>query len=456
MRKVYFLTLGCPKNQVDTELMMGTLVEQGHELVLDPAAADVLVVNTCSFIEASKVESIDTILDLARLRESSGKRLVVAGCLPQRYADELQRELPEVDVFIGTGQLSAIAEAVSAPARAPADRPLMYVGAGHSLAELERPRVVLGPFFSAYLKISEGCSRRCSFCIIPTIRGRQESRSIASLVAEAEALARQGVVELNLVAQDLTAYGRPEGDATLADLLRALARVDGIRWLRLLYAYPQHMTEALLRVIADEEKVCSYIDLPLQHINDRILRDMRRERSGASLRGLLARIRDTVPGVVLRTSFIVGFPGETEGEFAELLDFVNEEAIDHVGVFRYSREENTPAAALPGQLSAPVKTRRYRALMEAQSRVAAARNAALIGTMADVLACEVRPDGRLLGRTRGQAPDIDGAVVLHGEAEPGDIVQARIVGAGTYDLEAVMSPGRVPAPGVVDRAPTSL
>jgi ribosomal protein S12 methylthiotransferase len=449
-QKVYFETLGCPKNQVDTEVMMGMLVEQGHELVLDPAAADVLVVNTCSFIEASKVESIDAILDLARWKASGAKRLVVTGCLPQRYAAQLRDELPEVDVLVGTGQLSAIAEAVTLPAQP--GGPVVYVGAGHRLAELERPRVVLGSFFSAYLKISEGCSRRCSFCIIPAIRGRQESRPMPRLVAEAESLASQGVVELNLVAQDLTAYGRREG-TSLADLLRALARVDGIGWIRLLYAYPQHLTDELLDVIAHEPKVCSYIDIPLQHINDRILRAMRRERSGRSLRALIARLRRRIPDLVLRTSFIVGFPGETDAEFAELLDFVEEAAIDHVGVFRYSREEGTPAATLAGQVPETVKRRRYRALMQAQARVAAASNAARVGRVEEALVCRVDERARVLGRTRGQAPDIDGTIVLEGaEPAPGDLVQARIVEAGTYDLRGVVLGGD----HTVDSAATSL
>jgi ribosomal protein S12 methylthiotransferase len=435
-QKIHFVTLGCPKNQVDTEVMIGMLVEQGHELVLDPALADVLVVNTCSFIEASKVESIDTILDLARYKAHGAKRLIVTGCLPQRYVTQLRDQLPEVDVLIGTGNLSAIGEAVHASSED--GSPVVYVGAGHTLAELERPRVVLGSFFSAYLKVSEGCNRRCSFCIIPKIRGHQDSRSVAQLVAEAESLAGQGVVELNLVAQDLTAYGRREG-TSLAALLRALVRVPGIEWIRLLYAYPQHLTDELLDLIAHEPKVCSYIDLPLQHINDRILRAMRRERSGTSLRTLIERLRQRVPGVVLRTSFIVGFPGETDAEFAELLDFVEETAMDHVGVFQYSQEEDTAAARLPGQLLASVKECRYHALMQCQARVAAARNAARVGRTEDVLVCEVDPDGGAIGRTRWQAPDIDGTVVLEAVAAvPGEIIRARMVAAETYDLHGVM------------------
>jgi ribosomal protein S12 methylthiotransferase len=453
-RKVYFVTLGCPKNQVDTELMIGMLVQRGHEMVLDPAAADVLVVNTCSFIEDSKVESIDTILELARLKEGAKRRLIVTGCLPQRYADELQHELPEVDVFIGTGRLRAITTAVTVPLQE--GRSFVYVGAGHTLAELERPRVVLGSFFSAYLRISEGCSRRCSFCVIPKVRGRHESRPLASLVSEATSLARQGVVELNLVAQDLTAYGQGRGDGNLADLLRALVRIEGIRWIRLLYVYPQRIDDELLDVIAGEEKVCQYIDMPLQHINTRVLRAMGRERSGASLSRLIARIRRRVPGVVLRTSFMVGFPGETEAEFGELVEFLKEAAIDHVGVFRYSREEGTPAAGLPDQVTAAVKMHRYRTLMEAQAQVSAERNASLVGRVQDVLVCEVGREGQPVGRTRGQAPGIDGAVVLDGGGAPGDIIPARIVGAGVYDLRGVMLACDTRVGDAVDNAGTSL
>jgi ribosomal protein S12 methylthiotransferase len=416
--KVYLLTLGCPKNQVDSEVMIGLLAGEGHELVLDPAAADVLVVNTCSFIEPAKVESIDAILDCARLKAArAGRRLVVTGCLAQRYADELRRELPEVDVFVGTGELAAITTAVTVPPQP--GTPLVYVGAGHTLAELDRPRVVVSPFFSAYLKVSEGCNHRCSFCIIPRIRGRHESRPLASLVREAEQLAAQGVVELNLVAQDLTAYGRDRRDATLADLLRALARVDGIRWIRILYAYPNYVTDELLEVIATEEKVCRYIDMPLQHISDRVLHRMRREREGDALRALIARIRRRVPDVVLRTSFIVGFPGETDAEFAELVAFVRDAAFDRVGVFRYSQEDHTPAAALPEQVAGDVKAHRHDVLMRAQAAVAAAANARLVGRTVEVLVCEQAARGRLVGRTRGQAPEIDGVVRVRGVAAVG-------------------------------------
>jgi len=434
-RRVHLVTLGCPKNQVDSEVMLGVLARRGHEMVLDPDAADVLVVNTCAFIGPAKEESIDAILDLAVVKAARpGRRLVVTGCLAQRYADDLQQALPEVDVFVGTGDLLRIADAVEAPL---ADAPVVYRGAQHVLPPHGvAARVRTGAWWTAYLKVSEGCDHACSFCIIPKIRGRHESRSMDDLVAEAASLAAEGTVELSLIAQDLTAYGRDlPGDASLARLLRALAvRVPDVRWLRLLYAYPSSVTDELLEVIADEPAVCPYLDMPLQHISDRMLRTMRRERSGAAIRRLIARIRRAVPEIALRTSFIVGFPGETDADVRELCDFLEEADFDHVGVFRYSQEENTPAAAFPEQLSEAVKTERWERVMAAQARIASRRAAAHRGRTVEVLVEGRDARGRLIGRTRGQAPEIDGRTYLHGRAAAGDLVQARIVGTETYDL----------------------
>ena len=435
LRRVHLVTLGCPKNQVDSEVMLGVLARRGHEMVLDPDAADVLVVNTCAFIGPAKEESIDAILDLAVVKAArAGRRLVVTGCLAQRYADDLQQALPEVDVFVGTGDLLRIADAVEAPL---ADAPVVYRGAQHVLPPHGvAARVRTGAWWTAYLKVSEGCDHACSFCIIPKIRGRHESRSMDDLVAEAASLAAEGTVELSLIAQDLTAYGRDlPGDASLARLLRALAvRVPDVRWLRLLYAYPSSVTDELLEVIADEPAVCPYLDMPLQHISDRMLRTMRRERSGAAIRRLIARIRRAVPEIALRTSFIVGFPGETDADVRELCDFLEEADFDHVGVFRYSQEENTPAAAFPEQLSETVKAERWERVMAAQVRIASRRAAVHRGRTVEVLVEGRDARGRLIGRTRGQAPEIDGRTYLHGRAAAGDLVQARIVGTETYDL----------------------
>jgi ribosomal protein S12 methylthiotransferase len=439
-RRVHLVTLGCPKNQVDSELMLGVLARGGHELVLDPDAADVLVVNTCAFITPAKEESIATILDLARVKAARpGRRLVVTGCLAQRYADDLRRSLPEVDVFVGTGDLLRIAEAVDAEA---ASEPVVYRGAQHVLpSHGVASRVRLGAWWTAYLKVSEGCDHTCSFCIIPKIRGRHESRPLDDLVTEAAALVAEGALELNLIAQDLTAYGRDlAGDVSLARLLRALAvRVPEARWLRLLYAYPASITDELLEVMADEPAVCRYLDMPLQHISDRMLRAMRRERSGDAIRALLARIRAAVPGIALRSAFIVGFPGEREDDVAELCDFLEEAEFERVGVFRYSREENTHAATLPGQVPEAKKAERWERVMAVQARVAARRAAAHVGRVVEVRDAR----GDLIGRTSTQAPEIDGTIRLAGDAAPGDLTRAQVTGADTYDLVGKILPNAV-------------
>ena len=438
--KVFLHSLGCPKNLVDSEMMLGLITRDGGEIVLDPEAADVVIVNTCGFIGDAKKESIDTILELGRLKESDpSKRLIVTGCLVQRYGGELQASLPEVDAFLGTGDFDRLPQLLADGGAANAT---IYGGTAHLLPDLAIPRVRTGHFFSAYLKISEGCDHTCSFCIIPKIRGRHESRSLASVVAEAEALVADGVVELNLIGQDLTAYGRDRRDgSSLAALLRALARVDGLRWIRLLYNYPRYVTDELLDTIAREEKVCSYIDMPLQHISDRMLRSMRRERDGAAVRRLIRRMRERIPGVAIRTSFIVGFPGETDADFAELLAFVKETHFARLGVFHYSKEEGTVAATLPGQIAERVKRHRFTLLMRAQAEVSAALNRSLIGTVQDVLVCGENDQGRTYGRLASQAPEIDGSVHLRGPAAVGRIMAARIVGAAPYDLEAELLPG---------------
>jgi ribosomal protein S12 methylthiotransferase len=433
--KVFLQSLGCPKNLVDSEMMLGLIARDGGECVLDPEAADVLIINTCGFIGDAKKESIDAILDLARLKQSDpAKRILVTGCLVQRFGTELQAALPEVDAFLGTGDFVRLPEVLANGVRSDASA---YGCAAHLLPEATIPRVRTGHFFSAYLKVSEGCDHRCSFCIIPKIRGRHESRPIESVVAEARALAADGVVELNLIAQDLTAYGRDHRDgSSLSKLLRALTQIDGLRWIRLLYTYPQYVTDELLDTIAAEEKVCRYIDMPLQHISDRILRRMRRERNGAAVRRLLNRIRQRIPGVAMRSAFIVGFPGETEADFAELLEFIRDARFERVGVFRYSREEGTAAASFSDQIPEAVKRRRRGALMRAQGEVSAAANRRLIGSEQSVLVCGEDERGRLYGRLATQAPEIDGVVYLQGDLHAGQFVRVRIVGANTYDLRA--------------------
>jgi len=456
-KTVYMVNLGCPKNQVDGEVMLGLLAREGYRLSLDPEQASVLLVNTCSFINEAKEESIDTILELAHYKEHSpAKQLIVTGCLAQRYGQELRDSLPEVDVFVGTGEFVRITEIIEQK-RALLASPTTYIGAAHILPDHTAPRIATTPFYTAYLKVAEGCNHKCAFCIIPKIRGLQESRPIDSLVAEAEALVTQGVRELNLIAQDLTAYGRERREGTtLLALLRALCRVEGIAWIRLLYCYPNYLDEPLLRCIAEEEKICSYLDMPLQHISDRMLRAMRREKSGDGVRRLLERIRTYVPGVVLRTSFIVGFPGEQEEDFRQLLDFVSTAAIDHVGIFRYSQEEGTTAGVMANQVPEEVKQERWRRLMERQAEVVRRKNLALIGCEPEVLVCGTDTRGRLWGRTQGQAPEIDGVVFLNRvHAESGEIIPAHITGVSGYDLRATGIPSitqRV-QPIDIDRVP---
>jgi ribosomal protein S12 methylthiotransferase len=437
MQKVHLISLGCPKNLADSELMLGALAAAGYELTLNPGEAQVVVVNTCAFIESARRESIDAIVEAADFKNNgSATRLVVAGCLPQRYGGQLRELLPEVDVFVGTANFLDLPDLLRATT--PAESvPVPYPGAGHLLARASAPRVRLGDFFTAYLKISEGCNHRCAFCIIPKIRGMHESRPISEVVAEARALAEDGVRELNLIAQDLTAYGRDlDPPATLAALLRALSAVDGIRWIRLLYCYPNFVTDELLDAVAELPNVVKYIDMPLQHADDAMLRAMRRERSAASLVRLIDRVRGRIPGVALRTSFIVGFPGETDAAFQSLLHFVRGEQFDRVGVFTYSREESTAANDMAGQVPERVKRQRRAQLMELQSAISAERNRGLVGREMEVLVEGMVPGRphKLRGRLATQAPEIDGAVFLSGDAEAGDFVSARIDRALTYDL----------------------
>jgi ribosomal protein S12 methylthiotransferase len=437
MEAVHLISLGCPKNTADSELMLGALARAGFEVTMDPHQAQVLLVNTCAFIEPAKKESIDAILEAAEVKKNGvGKRLVVAGCLAQRYGSELREQFPEVDIFVGTGNFLELPELLRRSER-PELRPIPYTGAAHLLPSAEVPRIRTGDPFSAYLKVSEGCDHRCAFCIIPKIRGSHESRPLDDLVDEARRLAASGVREVNLIAQDLTAYGRDlKPRASLAALLHRLAPIEGIQWIRLLYCYPNFVTDELLEAITSLDKVVKYIDMPLQHADDAMLRAMKRERSAAALRSLLDRVRGAIPDVALRTSFIVGFPGETDAAFANLANFVREQQFDRVGVFTYSREENTAAFDLADQVPEGVKRRRRAALMEVAAEISLAKNRGLVGREIEVMV-EGAAAGRatrLRARTSAQAPEIDGMVLLSGEAEPGEIVRARIERASTYDL----------------------
>src|SRR5512142_2465381 len=358
--RVYMHTLGCPKNRVDSEVMLGTLAEAGYRLVQDPEQADVIVVNTCGFIESAKVESVDAVVELAELKRAGRcRKLVVTGCLVQTHADALARELPEVDHFLGTGAYADVARILQDP-----QAKRLVVPDPEFVHSADTPRVNSLPSHTAYVKIAEGCDNDCAFCIIPRLRGPQRSRPIDDLVAEAAALAAQGTVELSLVAQDLTAYGQDlPGKIRLHHLLPELCKVDGLRWIRLHYAYPRDFPDALVDVMASEPRIVKYLDMPLQHSSDRLLRAMKRGRDAVFLRELLARLRARVPGLALRTSLIVGLPGETEDDFEDLLGFVREQRFERLGVFEYSREEGTPAAQMPDQIDEAVKRRRFSQVM---------------------------------------------------------------------------------------------
>lgn len=432
--RVYMHTLGCPKNRVDSEVMLGSLAGAGYRLVREPAEAEIIVVNTCGFIESAKEESVDAIVELAE-HKSTGRcrKLVVTGCLVQRHAEELARELPEVDHFLGTG---AYADVVRIVSDAQAKR--LVVPDPEFVHSASTPRVNSLPSHTAYLKISEGCDNACAFCIIPKLRGGQRSRPVEDVVLEAEALARQGTVEVSLVAQDLTAYGSDlPGRPRLHELLRALARVDGLRWIRLHYAYPRDVPDALVDTIADEPRIVKYLDMPLQHSSDRLLRAMKRGRDARFLRALLARLRARVPGLALRTSLIVGLPGETEADFEDLLRFVEEQRFERLGVFEFSPEEGTAAAEMAAQVPDEVKRARRDRIMEVQQRISREHQRALVGRRLEVLV-EGRAEETehlLAGRHAQQAPEIDGLTYVNeGVAYPGELVTIEVTDAAEYDL----------------------
>ena len=432
-RLLYMQTLGCPKNRVDSEVMLGTLTQRGYQLVDDPATAEVIVVNTCAFIGPAKQESIDSILELAQYKKTGQcGTLVVTGCLSQRYAPELAREMPEVDHFLGTSAYVQLGDLLAAEAA-----PRQLIPDPDYIHDARTPKVNSSPKYTAYLKISEGCDNACAFCIIPTLRGAQRSRPVDDIVAEAHQLAASGVRELNLVAQDLTAYGhdlphRPK----LHQLLRALCAVD-VRWIRLHYAYPRVFPDELIEVLANEPKIAKYLDMPLQHASDRLLKSMRRGRDRAFLEALVAKIRSRVPGLTFRTSLIAGLPGETEEDFEELKAFVRAMRFERMGCFQYSDEEGTAAFHLEGKVPPALIERRWREVMALQKRISREQNRAFIGQRLTVLVEGPSPETEhlLVGRHEGQAPEIDGQVYLNdGFAYPGEFVTVLVTEAHDYDL----------------------
>jgi ribosomal protein S12 methylthiotransferase len=464
--KIGFLSLGCPKNLVDGEVMLGLARDAGHEITAEAGEAEAIVVNTCAFIDRAKEESIETILEMAQLkRDGRCRTLVVTGCLAERYRDELRAEIPEIDAVLGTGDVPEIVTALDGRSAAPtAAAPLKLYRSGSELTgpaadapaehplptwlyDASTPRVLTTPRHYAYVKIAEGCDYTCAFCIIPKLRGDYRSRDEDSIVREAEALAAQGIRELLLISQDTTFFGIDRGErGALARLLRRLNGISGLTWIRLLYLYPTTITDDVLDAMAECEKVCKYIDLPLQHASDAVLKRMRRPGSRKGYDGLLARIRARVPGVTLRTTFIVGFPGETEADVDELAAFVTDTGFDHVGVFTYSHEEGTRAFALDDDVPAGVKKARRDRIMRLQKQIVARARRRQVGQIVPVIVDGPSAESALVvtGRLEGQAPDIDSRVVFT-DCDPttlvqGTIVDARITAARGYDLIATPLP----------------
>lgn len=441
MIKAGFVSLGCVKNLVDTEVMLGLLQDGGVELIDDPAEADILVVNTCGFIDAAKEESLQTILQMAEFKKTGRCRgLIVAGCLGQRYQQELLDEMPEVDVILGTAAWGRIQEAVAAALEG---RRALFIDSLTTLYDEKTPRISTMPSYSAYVKVAEGCSNCCTYCVIPSVRGAFRSRPIESVVEEVRHLAHKGVREINLVAQDTTSYGKDlYGQPNLVALLKELAVIDGVEWIRLLYCYPRYFTDELIAYMASEPKICRYVDLPLQHIHDGVLQAMNRRDRQADIDLLLQKIRQAMPDVVLRTSFIVGFPGETEEQFAFLEQWLETARFDHVGVFTYSQEEGTAAGAMAEQVQDEVKQERYHRLMALQSKISEEINRSLEGRELQVIVTGLDEERSevILARSYREAPDVDGQIYVETSGQDGlkvgDSLKVRIAQGFSYDLVA--------------------
>ena len=438
--KILFVSLGCDKNLVDSEMMLGMLGEQGYTFTDDEAEADIIVVNTCCFIGDAKEESINTLIEMGELKKSGKVKVLIAcGCLAQRYTKEIRELIPEVDAIVGTMAIEDIVKAVDETLSGIKNS---YIRPLNVPPTTDKKRVLTTGGHFAYLKIAEGCNKRCTYCVIPKVRGNYRSVPIESLVREAQTLAEGGVKELILVAQETTVYGVDlYGKKKLPTLLRKLCRIGGIRWIRILYCYPEEITEDLISVMAKEKKICHYLDLPIQHASDRILKLMGRRTSRSDLEQIVKRLREAIPDITLRTTLISGFPGETEEDHEELLRFVEEMRFDHLGVFPYSREEGTPAAKFPSQVPARIKKKRRNQVMRLQQKVSAGRLREKIGTVAEVLV-----EGRLpeedvyIGRTCMDAPDVDGYLFFTAPYElmSGTFVKVRVTDASEYDLKGEM------------------
>jgi ribosomal protein S12 methylthiotransferase len=444
MKKVGFVSLGCPKNLVDSEVMMGTLEHAGYEITNSADEAETVVVNTCGFIESAKQESIDAILEATRLKEEGkAKRVVVAGCLVERYRDELMKELPDVDAFIGTNEVTRILEAADEKTTF-RELPLMPIGKKSAtyLYDFDTPRHRATQSHTAFIKIAEGCDRPCAFCSIPSMRGSFRSRRFGSIIEEARNLAKQGVKEVVLIAQDSSRYGEDLGEVdALAALIRALGEIEELEWVRVMYAYPTHISDAFLAAVAETPKAVKYLDMPLQHASRNILKLMKRGGTRESLERLIARVRERVPGITIRTTFITGFPGETEEDFEELMAFVRNCRFDNVGVFTYSDEEGTPAYDLPEKVDPKIAKQRRTRLMKEQAKISKQLNKSKIGRTYKVMFEGLSQESDLLfqGRLQGQAQEIDGYILINDMPEDlvpeiGGIYNVRISEAHQYDL----------------------
>lgn len=434
MMKVYIETLGCSKNTVDSENAAALLEGNSHTIVDSPEAADAIIVNTCAFIKDAKIESIDTILEMAEIKKDKELLLIVSGCLSQRYIEDLYNEIPEVDIFIGVNEYGKINEILDGYE---SDLRIKKVSEAPAIFDEIPVRRTEKGAASEYLRIAEGCSNACSYCIIPGIRGAYRSRRKEDIIAEAVMLAERGIRELNIIAQDVTAYGFDlYGGYVLHELLHDLCKIDGIHWIRLLYCYEDSITDDLLKTIAEEKKICKYLDIPLQHVNDRVLHDMNRNSTSQSIHDTIDRVRRIVPRVHIRTTFITGFPGESDEEFSELADFVEETEFNRMGVFSYSLEENTVAAEMNNQLDDNIKESRREALMQMQREISLKLNEAKIGQILEVFVDEALEDGTYNGRTEFDAPEIDDGVIFTSEheLEPGIFVNVEITDAFDYDL----------------------
>ncbi|MCK8826513.1 30S ribosomal protein S12 methylthiotransferase RimO [Natroniella acetigena] len=439
MLKVGLLSLGCSKNQVDSEIMLGLIDEAGYQVVDNYNNSDVLIVNTCGFIDDAKEESINSILELAQYKQDGAcELLIVTGCLAQRYSQDLEEQIPEVDAILGTGNFDQIVEVIEESLE------------GTRKVEVENPdfdydrylpKNNLSPNYTAYLKIAEGCNNCCSYCVIPQLRGSLRSRSIEKIVDEAQRLVQQGVKEINIIAQDITQYGIDlYGEFRLIELLKELVKIEDIEWFRLLYAYPSHLTDELIELIATEDKLCNYLDLPVQHADAAIREKMNRTGSKDDILAVIKKLRAKIPDISLRTSLIVGFPGETEAEFKNLIDFVTEAEFDRLGVFTYSQEEGTPAAEMTDQIPEEIKEERYEEIMKLQQEISYQSNQDWVGKQVTVLVEEVQAEESplVVGRTERDAPEIDGVVyVKDSTAEVGGLIEVEIVDAYEYDLMGV-------------------